>query len=41
MILIEGRTSSVKRFCGVMNMPPPPKQNAHCKNNKAILKACS
>ncbi len=34
----QGRTSA-KRFCGIMNMPSPPKPNAYSKNNKAILKA--
>ncbi len=34
----QGRTSA-KRFCAIMNMPSPPKQNAYSKNNKAILKA--
>ena len=34
----QGRTSA-KRFCGIMNMPAPPKPNAYYKNNKSILKA--
>ena len=31
--------SSAKRFCGVMNMPPPPKPNAYQGHNKALMKA--
>ena len=31
--------ASAKRFCGIMNMPPPPKPNAYSKHNKALLKA--
>ena len=31
--------SSAKRFCGIMNMPPPPKPNAYDRHNKALLKA--
>ena len=31
--------SSPKRFCGVMNMPPPPKPNAYQGHNKALMKA--
>lgn len=31
--------SSAKRFCGVMNMPPPPKPNAYQRHNKALMKA--
>ena len=31
--------SSAKRFCGIMNMPPPPKPNAYDKHNKALLRA--
>ena len=34
----QGRTSA-QRFCGIMNMPPPPKPNAYSKNTKAILEA--
>ena len=37
-LIRQGRTSA-KRFCGIMNMPSPPKPNAYYKNNKAILKA--
>ena len=33
----QGRASA-KRFCGIMNMPSPPKTNAYFKSNKAILK---
>ena len=29
--------SSAKRFCGVMNMPPPPKPNAYHRHNKALV----
>ena len=31
--------SSAKRFCALMNMPPPPKPNAYTRHNKALLKA--
>ena len=31
--------SSAKRFCGVMNMPPPPKPNAYQRHNKALMTA--
>ena len=31
--------ASAKRFCGIMNMPPPPKPKAYSKHNKALLKA--
>ena len=29
--------SSAKRFCGVMNMPPPPKPNTYHRHNKALV----
>ena len=31
--------SSAKTFCGVMNMPPPPKPNAYQRHNKALMTA--
>lgn len=31
--------ASARRFCGIMNMPPPPKPKAYSKHNKALLKA--
>ena len=39
MRLIGQGRASAKRFCGIMNMPSPPKANAYSKNNKAIMKA--
>lgn len=34
-----GQGASSERFCGVMNMPPPPKPNAYQGHNKALMKA--
>jgi len=34
----QGSTSA-KRFCGMMDMPPPPKPKAYARHNKALLKA--
>lgn len=31
--------ASARRFCGIMNMPPPPKPKAYSRHNKALLKA--
>ena len=28
-----------KRFCGLMNMPPPPRPGPYARHNKALLKA--
>jgi hypothetical protein len=39
MRLIGQGRASAKRFCGIMNMPSPPKANAYSKNNKATMKA--
>ena len=30
---------SANRFCGIMNMPPPPKPKAYSMHNRALLKA--
>ena len=31
--------SAAKRFCAVMNMPPPPAPNAYSRHNKALMEA--
>ena len=31
--------SAAKRFCTIMNMPPPPAPNAYSRHNKALMEA--
>ena len=31
--------AAAKRFCGLMNVPPPPRPTPYASHNKALLKA--
>jgi len=39
MRVIGRGASAAKRFCTIMNMPPPPAPNAYSRHNKALMEA--